>query len=170
MKKSTFLILSMAVLLTVNAKAQDNSKKTKGQFERAEVVNFEVKEGVEFPQHYLTTMNAEIVAQLQAKKRFKEVVAAGGSPSAASNSTLRVTGVVTKFKAGNRTTRYLVGFGAGKTKIVAHVKFINGATGETVLEKDVDGKVVIGMFGGESIGATRGLAKEIAKVAVKTFF
>jgi hypothetical protein len=34
----------------------------------------------------------------------------------------------------------------------------------------VDGNVVIGLFGGESAGATRGLAKEVAKVAKQKFF
>ena len=60
--------------------------------------------------------------------------------------------------------------GAGKTKIKAHVKFVDVSTGETVFEDDVDGKVIMGMFGGSSPGATRGLAKEVAKVAARTFF
>jgi hypothetical protein len=32
-------------------------------------------------------------------------------------------------------------------------------------EKDVDGKVIMGLFGGDSKGATDGLAKEVAKDA-----
>jgi hypothetical protein len=63
----------------------------------------------------------------------------------------------------------MVGFGAGKTKIVAHVKFVDAATGNVQLEKNVDGKVWIGFMGGESIGATKGLAKDVAKLARKNF-
>jgi hypothetical protein len=63
----------------------------------------------------------------------------------------------------------MVGFGAGKTKIVPHVKFVDSATGAVQFEKNVDGKVWIGFMGGESIGATHGLAKQVAKVASKNF-
>ena len=54
--------------------------------------------------------------------------------------------------------------------MVAHVQFIDVATGSVVFEKDVDGTVWIGLFGGDSSGATRGLAKEVAKIAKKQLF
>jgi len=44
------------------------------------------------------------------------------------------------------------------------------ATKETVRERKVDGHVVIGAIGGGSVGATRGLAKELAKAAKEKFF
>jgi hypothetical protein len=81
-----------------------------------------------------------------------------------------LSGTITKYDKGNRAARYFVGFGAGATKVVAHIKFIETATGSVLFEKDVDGKVVIGVFGGDSKGSTRGLAKEVAKVTKRTFF
>jgi hypothetical protein len=39
-----------------------------------------------------------------------------------------------------------------------------------VFEDDVDGKVILDYTGGESIGATQGLAHEVAKVTKKKFF
>jgi hypothetical protein len=61
--------------------------------------------------------------------------------------------------------------GAGQTKVKAHIKFIDRDTGEVLFEDDVDGKVVGGgLFKSESIGATEGLAKEVAKVTKGQFF
>ena len=38
-----------------------------------------------------------------------------------------------------------------------------------MFEDDVDGKVIMGIYGGNSVGAARGLAKEVAKKAKKVF-
>jgi hypothetical protein len=61
--------------------------------------------------------------------------------------------------------RYMIGFGAGKTKIKATIRFTDAASGDVVFEKDVYGKVIMGFAGGDSMGAAHGLAKEVAKVA-----
>jgi hypothetical protein len=112
----------------------------------------------------------ELVAQFQETGKFKQVSREGESQGAADVSAIRLTGVVTEFKAGNRATRYVIGFGTGKTKVVADFKFIDKATGEVLYQGSVDGKVIIGFFGGESLGATRGLAKELAKAPKQKFF
>jgi len=142
----------------------------KDKYQQVEVAKFEVKEGVQFPESYLTTLMGELVAQLQETKKFKQASSEGVGQGAADVPTLRLTGVVTEFKPGSRAKRYVIGFGAGKTKVVADIKFIDKATGEVLYQGSVDGKVIIGMFGGESVGATRGLAKEVAKVAKQKFF
>jgi uncharacterized protein DUF4410 len=80
---------------------------------------------------------------------------------------LRVSGTIRLFEAGRRTERCMAGFGAGGTKLVAAVRFVDADTGEVVLEHLADGRVFIGPLGGNSMGAARGLAKEIAKVARK---
>jgi hypothetical protein len=149
-------------------KAADS--KVKDKYKGIEVVRFEVKEGVQIPQDYLITLTEELVKQVTETKRFSDVMREGESPKDASASSLKLVGTVTEFKAGSRAKRYLIGFGAGKTTIKAHVKFLDRATGEVLFEADVDGKVVMGMMGGDSVGATRGLAKEVAKVATKQFF
>ncbi len=60
--------------------------------------------------------------------------------------------------------RYFVGFGTGKTKIIADVKFSDAATGEIIHQQTVDGEVTWGVFGGDSDGAKSGLADEIIRV------
>jgi hypothetical protein len=82
---------------------------------------------------------------------------------------LYVSGVITQYKEGNRAARYVIGFGAGRAKLKAHIK-VADSKGNVLLEKDVDGNVVIGIFGGNSNGITRGLARELAKDMVKKFF
>jgi len=54
--------------------------------------------------------------------------------------------------------------------VVADIKFLDKVTVEVLYQGSVDGKVIIGFFGGESLGATRGLAKEVAKVTKQKFF
>jgi hypothetical protein len=87
----------------------------------------------------------------------------------AEEATLRLMGTVTEFKEGNRTARYLIGFGAGRAKVKARIKILDSA-GTVLLETDVDGNVVMGAFGGNSNAVTRGLAKEVAKVTKRRFF
>jgi hypothetical protein len=140
-----------------------------GQYQNIEVMRFDTLNGIDFPPDYLATMMEELVHELGGTNRFQQVLREGETPAEANTPTVQLVGTVTEFAKGNRAVRYMVGFGAGKTKVKAHVKFIDSATGRTVLEKDVDGKVWIGFIGGESIGATRGLAKEVAKVAKRSF-
>jgi len=153
--------------LSVPASGQDSSLRNK--YRDIEVVAFDVKDGVTFPANYLSTLTEELVSQLVGVKKFGRVVR-GAEPPADLDLAIRVTGTITEFKAGSRAKRYFVGFGAGQTKITAHVRFLDRATNAVLFEDDVDGRVAMGGFGGESIGATRGLAKELAKVAKKVFF
>ncbi|MGH9425559.1 MAG: DUF4410 domain-containing protein [Terriglobia bacterium] len=147
------------------AAQQQDAKASKNKYQQVEIARFTVKDGIEFPDNYLTTLMGELVAQLQETNKFQHVFREGESQGAGEAPALRLTGAITAFDKGNRAVRYVIGFGAGKTKIKAHVKFSDRATGQTIYEGDVDGKVIIGFFGGESIGATRGLAKEVAKIA-----
>ena len=163
----TFLALVVPAL----AGAQEKPAATeKGKYQNLEVVQFKVKPGVGFPQDYMSKMQADLINEISAKKRFKQVFGGENKPSDTAAPTLRLEGEVIEYKAGNQAARYLVGFGAGKTKVVAHVKFIDTATNQVVFEDNVDGKVVMGLLGGSSPGATRGLAKEVASKAVSRFF
>ncbi|MEW6209626.1 MAG: DUF4410 domain-containing protein [Acidobacteriota bacterium] len=166
------MLLSIICLLAVasaSANQKDTAATVKNKYKGIEVVRFEIKDGVQLPPDYLITLTEELVKQMQETKKFAEVLREGETP-ADQTSALKLTGTVTEFKPGSRAKRYLIGFGAGKTKIVAHIKFVDRATGEVLFEDDVDGKVIMGGMGGDSIGATRGLAKEVAKVASKQFF
>ncbi len=149
---------------------QQDAKTHKNKYDRIEIGAFEIEKGVEFPENYLTTLMGELAAQLQETRKFKQVSREGEGEAKSEAPAIRLTGKITEFKPGNRALRYIVGPGVGKTKIKATVKFSDRATGETLYEGTVDGKVIIGFFGGDSIGATRGLAKEVAKVTRKNFF
>ena len=183
-----FVVFSLICLCgPILAIAQDSISK-KGEYLHIIVETFD-NSGTEFPDTTLKVMTAEIVEELTKIKKFKSVSLAANSMTEVDvtpvekisnsnqieslqpppTSVLKLVGTISKFEKGNRTKRYLIGFGAGKTKVVAHIKFIDSA-GTVIYEKDVDGSVVIGFFGGSSNNATRGLAKEIAKTAKKRFF
>lgn len=112
-------------------------------------MRFTVEPGSNLPEDYFATMMEELVTQLNKTHRFEQVLREGEKP-ADNGQVLELTGTITRFNRGNRTVRYMVGFGAGKTKIVSHVKFVDTATGAVQFEKNVDGKVWIGFMGGES--------------------
>ena len=146
----------LAVLTLVAPVAADGQKKDSGlknQYQNIEIANFDVKQGIDFPAEYMTGMMGEIVKELQNLKKFKQVYRAGETPAetdAATAPTIQLVGTVTKYKPGSRAKRYFIGFGAGQTKVVAHVNFIDKATGNVLYERDVDGKIAIGIFGGDS--------------------
>lgn len=158
------LMVAAALLLAPASASTARSHK----YEAVQVMRFTVEPGSDLPQDYFATMMEELITQLNKTHRFHQVLREGETPAEPAQ-TLQLTGTVTRFNKGNRAVRYIVGFGAGKTKIVAHVKFVDSATGAVQLEKNVDGKVWIGFMGGESMGATKGLAKDVAKVARKNF-
>jgi len=163
-------VLASSVALTSSATAQEKSGKTKEKkYQYVQVNRFEVQPGVDLPPDYQLTIVEDLDKALGKIKTMKQVLREGealpeGQP------VLLVTGTVTKFKKGSQATRYLVGFGAGSTVIDAHIKCYDATTKELLLERDVDGKVVMGMMGGKSEGANNGLAKEIAKDIKETFF
>lgn len=142
----------------------------KNKYESIEIVKFDIQEGVKFPPESRDVIMAQVVEELKQLKKFKQVANTGETVTEGAGPTVRLTGTITKYKPGSRAKRYFIGFGAGATKVNARLKFVDAATGEVLFEKDVDGKVWIGLFGGDSSGATRGLAKEVAKVAKKQLF
>ncbi|MDE3187651.1 MAG: DUF4410 domain-containing protein [Acidobacteriota bacterium] len=162
-------VIASAFALTVSAAAQTTSSSTSGKkYQYVEVNRFEVQQGVDLPPDYLLTIDEDLNKELGKIKGMKQVLREG-EPLPQGEPVLRVTGTITKYKKGNQATRYLVGFGAGATVIRAHVKCYDAATKELLLERDVDGKVIMGLMGGKSEGANNGIAKEIAKDIKKKF-
>jgi hypothetical protein len=140
-----------------------------GKYRSLEIARFALKSGLEFPEDYLGKMQADIVHEVMEKNKFLMVFAAEDRPKITLPPMLRLEGQVTEFDPGNRAERYLIGFGAGKTKVVVHVKVIDPTAGKTLFEDDVDGKVIMGTLGGSSSGVTRSLAKKIAKHTARFF-
>ena len=165
------LLLCLFAAMSLAVGAQGKPEKTyKNKYQNIEVTRFDVQAGNEVPPENLDELAKDIANQLSDTKKFKQVIRIGETATDAAAPTLRLTGTITKFKKGSRAKRYLVGFGAGATKMMVHVKFADASTGEVLFEDDVDGKVYIGLFGGNSKGATNGVAKDIGKAAKKEFF
>ncbi len=156
-------VIATAFALTASATAHKNSGKTsEKKYQYVQVNRFDVQQGVDFPPDYQLTIDEDLNKELGKIKDVKQVLRDGESLPP-EQPVLLVTGTITKFKKGNQAARYLVGFGAGATVINAHIKCYDAATKELLLERDVDGKVIMGVMGGKSEGANNGLAKEIAE-------
>jgi Domain of unknown function (DUF4410) len=170
--KSAFFsiaVVASALALTVSATAQkDSSKTSEKKYHYVQVNRFDVQQGVDFPPDYQLTIDEDLNRVLGKIKGMKQVLREG-EPLPEAEPVLLITGTITKYKKGNQATRYLVGFGAGETVIGAHIKCFDAATKELLLERDVDGKVIMGLMGGKSEGANNGLAKEIAKDVKEKF-
>ena len=166
----TFTILLLILLGCLPVLAQTTKTDLKDKYQNIEVVRFDIQEDTKFPAESRDVIMSQVVEELKQLKKFKQVSNTGETVAQDAGPTVRLTGVITKYKPGSRAKRYLVGFGAGSTKVVAHISLIDVTSGATLFEKDVDGKVWIGVFGGDSSGATRGLAKEVAKVTKKALF
>ena len=75
-----------------------------------------------------------------------------------------MTGTITEYSSGNRAERYLVGFGAGSAKLVAHVTFSDAQIGQLRFQRDITGKISKGNYGGSSGKIADQLAQEIVRV------
>jgi hypothetical protein len=176
MLRRTILLSLMAISLSFsNAFAQDKkaapaNNVEKGKYQNVVVAPFTAQSDLKITPEQLKDINDAVIKELQDIKKFKQVLREGETPTDASAPTLKITGTIVKFKAGSRTKRYLVGFGAGKSKIIANVQYIDRDTGNVLVEHAADGDVVMGIFGGNSGGAKSELAEDVAKFAKKTFF
>ena len=159
--KHSFLAISVSMLLAVAAFGQAAEKK--GPYKAIEVERFTVRPGVELESKDVDELMKATVNNFRASRRFDSVVMAGEAPTVEAAPGLKVSGEVTKYVKGNRAARYLVGLGAGKTKLMVDVKLTDAATGEVVFHQVVDGDVTWGLFGGDSDKAKSGVADEVIR-------
>ena len=164
------ILVAFGFLAAIAASGQESKKNEKVKYEYIEVANFDVKEGLKFPEDFMKPMMDEIVSKLVDLRKFKQVMRTGDTQTDASAPALQLVGTVTEFKAGSRAKRYLISLGAGKTKIVTHIKFIDKSTGNVLYEGYASGGVSWGIFGGNSKEAVNGVGKQIADAAKKEFF
>jgi hypothetical protein len=174
MRKTITLVLfgALAALSSaarVAALGQPRPADLKNRYENIEVTPFDVRQGIDFPEDYMRQMMNDVVKDLRDIKKFKRVFAAGEAQGGDA-ATIRLAGTVVEYKHGNRAKRLIALGVAGQTKIVAHVKFVDKATGNLLVEGDVDGLVYTGILGGSSKRAPSGVGKDIAKIAKRVFF
>jgi hypothetical protein len=169
--QTLFLVLSVLSFCdSIVATRQEPSRDLRNRYENIEVVRFEVQPGIDFPREYMQSMMADALKDLRRIGKFKRVFVDGEAQQDGEASTIQLVGTVTKFKHGNRAKRFIALGVAGDTKVVAHVKFIDKASGRLLVEADVDGVVYTGLLGGSPRGAPSGVGKDVAKIAKKVFF
>lgn len=160
---SIFLVASQTVVAQTSAAAVP--------YQVVEIEKFTVSQGVEFPANDLEELMGHLVLNFNNSRRFDKVfLSTDVGASSAPARRVKISGEVTKYSKGNRAARYLVGFGAGRTKLVADVKVRDAETGQILIEQKVDGHVYGGLFGGGTDQAKGGLASEIIKTMTKKGF
>lgn len=168
MKFYSFAVVVLCAFFVLASPAAAQGPQAAGPYLTVEVERFKVAEGVEFPENDLSELMSSMVLHMNKSRRFENVfLATDSAAQAAPARRARVTGTITKYSKGSRAARYLVGFGAGRTKLVASVRVVDAANGETLLEQNVDGHVYGGFFGGETDAAKGSLASEIIKTMTK---
>jgi hypothetical protein len=157
--KYLFLALFASLLLSCAAFGQ---AVTKQPYKVVEVEKFTVRQGVEFSEKDVDELLKATVANFRASNRFDAVVLAGETTNA-TGPKVHISGEVVKYVKGSQAKRYLIGMGAGKTKIIVDVKLTDPSTGEVVFNQTVDGDITWGLFGGDSDKAKGGVADEIIR-------
>lgn len=146
-----------------------------GQYKVLEISNFLMKSDEAVPPDHLYALVRDLAVELNKKTPFEKFVTnyTKGPSSAwiqsdpgADVPTLVLSGVITRYQRGSRAARYMVGFGAGKTRAYCVIRLVDKQTGEVLLERMENGSVSMGLFGGGSAGAMKELADDLAK-AVK---
>lgn len=174
MKDKRYPILGLLALLLfiapVLAAGQKKDSEPKSLYQNIEVATFDAPEETKFPADNIKPMMDEIVSKLTDLKKFKQVSRAGETPTDPNAPTIQLVGTVTKYEPGSRAKRYIIGMGAGKTRVVTHIKFIDKTTGKTLLETDASGAVSWGLIGGDSKRSLSGVGKKIAEIAKREFF
>src|SRR5262245_58531839 len=161
MKTKMFFVLLVLLCTAFIASAETR------KYQSIEIQQFDVKQGIKFPDDYLTSLNNDLQTQLQ-KLNIYNVRMSDGSQTPDEN-TMRITGQIVEYEPGSKTARALFGMLAGSTKVKAHIQVLDAADGSVLFEDDVDGKVTYWSPDQDSKGATEGLAKEVAKKIKKRF-
>jgi hypothetical protein len=103
-----------------------------------EVYPFATSSGVAFPAEDQSALAEDIAREISVAYETV-VIVRPGEIAPTGRPVLRISGVVTRFKPGSRTERYLIGFGAGATVVKAQVRFTDAATGQILLRREVTG-------------------------------
>lgn len=121
--------------------------------DRCQVSDTEVKdeEDRRLAQAMPAYFQSEMVRRLREAGLFERVVHLGETTApAGSDAVLRLECAITRLAPGSRALRYWVGFGAGRSKAQAELRFVDVATAK-VLMVTADRRVAAyGVFGGDS--------------------
>lgn len=169
MKTRIAVLQLIGLMLVARGPAVDAQKAATRfrEFASFDVQDFENTTGGDkttMPDAWISTIREEIGQRVIELHKFQRVADFEDAKAATSSAArgLELKGKIVAFTRGSDTLRFFVGFGAGKGKIVARCQFIDKESGQVVLERQVDGRVI--KTGQSTEGAIQGLAKEIKKI------
>lgn len=163
-------MVALILFASAIAAGQPKDSALKNRYQVIEVATFDAPTETKFPTENVKPMMDEIVSKLRDMKKFKQVAAPGETATDTTAPTLQLVGAVTKYEPGSRAKRYVISMGAGKTRVVTHIKFIDKSTGQVVVEADASGAVSWGLFGGSSKSSLTGVGKKVAEITKHNFF
>ena len=163
MKTIKYFVLALAISMMLAGAALGQAATAKSPYKAVEIEKFTVRQGVELSDKEVDELMKATVENFRASKRFDSVAMVGEAGAVEAAPKLKISGEVVKYVKGNRAARYLVGFGAGKTKIMVDVKLTDAATGQVLFNQTVDGDVTWGVFGGSSDSAKGGVSDELIR-------
>src|SRR5688572_23850920 len=117
-----YLFLAISVSIALAATAFGQTAPAKQVYKAVEIEKFTVRQGVELSDSDVDELMKATVSNFKSSNRFDSVTMAGDAATIEAAPKLKVSGEVTKYVKGSRAARYLVGFGAGKTKLLVDVK------------------------------------------------
>jgi hypothetical protein len=156
-------LLALAATLTCPNPASAEGK----VYNHLVIQAFATPEGAEIPADFAQMLRRNLKVQLGKTNRFRAITVVEPGEAVPADADLELSGEITRFKKGSAAKRYwspVPGL-MGNTRINAIVEFKDLPTGQTLWKADVSGKVVYGNF--SSLGATNGLAKDVAKIVKK---
>jgi hypothetical protein len=157
MKTST---IALTAILCTTARLIAAGPAAPAPYTAVEVDRFVAAPGVAFPTDYQNALAEDIAREISLAFQTVIILRQGqGAPY--DHAVLRISGVVTRFKPGNKAKRTLIGFGAGATVVETKVWFIDDATGQVLLNREVKGTTWAANRDSESAGDS--LAKKIVK-------
>ncbi len=166
MKRSALLFFAALLFISTTISASDKPKVSFRSFSALEVENFELPKYETkdpMPENWIPLIREDVVQRAIELHVFNRVAdfKDPAVPVPEKERVLVVRGKVIEFTHGSQAARVLVGFGAGKGKIVVLCDFIDKETGEVIWQRKADGRVI--GAGQSTEGAVKGLSKEIAK-------
>ena len=114
---------------------------------------------IKVPAEFRIALYENLVRQLEKKGKFQHVYRDGDSNASSASDLVVLHSSIRGFKGGSERARQVTTV-AGATSIKVHCRFTN-AGGQTVLERDVNGKV---RFFGGNLRATYDFAKKAADI------
>jgi hypothetical protein len=132
-------------------------------YSAVEIDRFVPVTGVPFPFEYRTALVENIARELSVEFPTVMIVHQESKPPAG-QPLLRVSGIITEFKPGNRTKRVVIGFGVGATVVRALVRLLDASSGQTFLERELKGTTWMNTSPDDSQAAADSLAKKIVKL------